>query len=68
MIFFETSAKNDINVRKSFTKLIVGIYHTILENQAKEKGEAANKPQENTINLKNGANNASGSSGKKGCC
>ena len=32
MVFFETSAKEDINVHKSFTKLMVGIYHKILEN------------------------------------
>ena len=31
MEFFETSALEDINVRKSFTKLMVGIYHKMVD-------------------------------------
>ena len=68
MLFFETSAKEDINVRKSFTKLMVGIYHKILENQANETGKDIGEVQENKITLKANGKNANGSEKKKGCC
>ena len=60
MEFFETSTKEDINVRKSFTKLMVGIYH----NLCRVEEEPLNT--HNKITLM--GDEALGDSGKKGCC
>lgn len=61
MEFFETSALEDINVRKSFTKLMVGIYHKMV-NPALEVSES--KSTNNSVVLENTA----ASPQKKGCC
>jgi len=60
MEFFETSAKEDINVRKSFTKLMVGIYHNLC------KVEEEPLAQNNKVTLVGG--NETADNGKKGCC
>ena len=61
MEFFETSALEDINVRKSFTKLMVGIYHKMVD-PAEETSAA--KSADNSVTLEANPSSAK----KKSCC
>mmetsp|Transcript_38803 Transcript_38803/g.122295 ORF Transcript_38803/g.122295 Transcript_38803/m.122295 type:complete len:95 (-) Transcript_38803:135-419(-) len=57
--FFETSAKNNINVEKAFTEIARDVMVRLREQEAKDGGKKGG----DTLDLASG-----GKQGKKGCC